>query len=88
VGSGVLDGDKIGVAEAAGVSVKESVGVSCGDDITETVVVDVWGVNEFVGNSVSTAPGIDAKLQAAVLRINRLRKKVLGFIDEIASAGG
>jgi hypothetical protein len=61
--------------EGAGVSVKGSVGVTCGDGVTEAVPLGVPGVDDAVGGFGEPA-GVEGAvtLQAHKVNIHRLEK--------------
>jgi hypothetical protein len=81
----VLDGNGLGVSEAASVSVAASVGVLKAVSVgTRCVAVSVTGENAvLVGGSVSaTVVGVkgEVELQANNARVNRMEKMIFRLI--------
>ena len=86
VGRAVLDGNGLAVSEASGVGV--SVSVSSGEPVGRKGVSVTGGNDVFVGRVVSgkgDGTGVDVRVQANELMIQRIRKKDFRFICEIRS---
>jgi hypothetical protein len=72
-----LDGNDVDVSEgdAVAVSVKGSVTVACGEDVTKAVAVGACGVNSAVdGFTVPVGMEGEATLQAHKASINKMEK--------------
>lgn len=66
----------MGVSEGEGVSVKGSVGVPCGEDVTEAVSVAAGGVKDPVGGGKVSVGGFvpgGVKLQAEAINITKVK---------------
>ena len=84
----MLDGNGLAVSEAEGVGVSVSVGVGKPAAVGRKGVSVTGGNDVFVGRVVSgkgDGTGVDVRVQANELMIQRIRKKDFRFICEIRS---
>ena len=87
VGRAVLDGNGLAVSEASGVGVSVSVGAGKPVAVGRKGVSVTGGNDVLVGRMVSEGEGtgVEVRVQANELMIQRIRKKGLRFIREICA---